>query len=199
MSSINFRRMMAPKREPLFPRTHTPAPVTAVHALQQRMMEFYRDNTRCVINAPRRSGKSMLLIMQAILSNTDVIIITNKRMTSETLTRMMTDFCDTNNIEYDSQSWRNNVTGGISVEFRNILITEHNRDIESLIRGSTNAAVFIDEYDYIPLAQLPIREVTNVLLIGTPTGRSATITEGQIGLFAGLNINDDGENRWNSQ
>ena len=188
MSSINLRQMMAPKREPLFKKESFKA-VVSIHPIQQRMMDFYSENPRCVIITPRQCGKSLFLIMQAVLSYKPVVIVVPNETNREIMYGNLKQFCNDNTIDYTESP----AQSGIVVNNKLIRIKSVDRVTSYILR--TNESIYIDEYDYIDLKGLGLADKTDVLLVGTGRnghGTSAGLTVDEIGLFAGLNINDDG-------
>ena len=179
---------MVPKQEPLF---NYPAgsKLIEVHPLQERMREFYKNNPRSVITAPRQSGKSVFLIMQATLAREPVLIIAHNTSASKMLSQMLRQLCKDNSIEYTQTIVKGPGQYCISIGINKIMITTPFAANGYISSGLYT--VYIDEYDLIDLKMLNLQHLNNALLVGTSTGKSANLTQAQIGLFAGLNVNED--------
>lgn len=177
---------MAPKQEPLF---KSDAKMTDIHPVQQRMREFANDNHRCVITSPRRSGKSVFIIMQALLERAPVLILTHNTGAAKLLYDQLRQFCKDNEVPYTQHSMLDNTTLGVSVNNNVIRIVPY--QYADRFMPSGQYILFIDEYDLMDLRTLKLQDLSKAVLIGTATGRSEKLTREQIGLFAGLNINGE--------
>jgi len=175
--SINLRKSNRTKREKEMRRYGN-----SISTHQQAMMNFYKENRRCVINAPRQSGKSTFLIMQAILSNDDTIMIAKTKPMVEFNKTLMHDFCCKHNIDHQVRRDR-------------IVLTKTNTEVRfaspsrfnDLVRGFYGN-VFIDEYQFIDINELNLIDISHCIMIGTHTLNEFDFNPIGAGLFAGLNI-----------
>ena len=165
--------------------------IDSIHPLQQRMMDFYRTNPRCVIHAPRRSGKSILLIMQAMLSDKHVDIVVGKQTMVNHMKSELYRFCADNDIEYVSSS------NGLIVNDRNVRIVTYSQleyHSERQYHLDNDTAYMFDEYLFNRTIRLPLHDIDNVLLIGTPFGDlNDALNPDYTGVFAALIVNDGDE------
>jgi len=181
MSNINLRKMMAPKAEPLFAKDASTM-ITSVHPIQKRMMDFYEENNRCVITAPRRCGKSAFIIMQSFLTDSNSLIISPNSSMNMSMKHDMRKFMTDNGMVFESNM------NGFRINGKIINIVSHANANSFLVEF--NGLILIDEYDMIDMRDLNVINKDKVCLVGTPTGRSSRLTVDQIGLFAGLNVNE---------
>ena len=156
----------------------------SISPIQYKMMKFYKDNRRCVINAPRQSGKSTFLIMQALLSNNDTIIIHDTLNMAKLNKTEMHNFCLINNIQHKVFSTH------ILLEKTNTIVKfiTKNEAISNLYGYSGN--VFIDEYQFIDINKFNLSKIDYCIMIGTHKLNEYEFEPDGNGLFAGLNITE---------
>lgn len=162
-----------------------------IKPIQVKMMDFYAENPRCVIHAPRQVGKTVFLAMQALMSNhynTLIILPTSNMVTI--MKDVIKDICDNNNITYTFNREIGKATftiGGYHI----VCCSRYMVDTPNIDVGNFDE-VMIDEFYYMDM-NIPLLNHERVILIGTnvnnrePNNMHVEVT----GIFAGLNINED--------
>jgi len=148
--------------------------------IQNKMMDFYSNNNRCIIMAPRRCGKSIFLCMQALANkHRNTLLISNNKAMCNTLFQQMIDVSISNNIGYEINDDIISING-----YHNKFATYN--EVKTKKLQYIFDEIFIDEYQFMP-TDLDLLNVSNLILIGERTGPyhfDPNIT----GIFAGLNI-----------
>ncbi len=179
---INLRRMGLPKKASPFKYKHKS--LISISALQQKMMDFYKENNRCVIHTPRRAGKDIFLIMQAMLTDKPIYMVCPNRGMVSCMRKDFMRFCYDNRIRNITSTSKSINVGEKKITF----ITMDELDYRGSL--SNNNAYFFNEYTMYDAIHLPLAELDDVILIGTPGGKNTFIDGDVTGMFAGLIIND---------
>ena len=181
---INLRRMGRAKPAP-FAVDH----LTQLSPIQTKMLEFYNENPRAAIIAPRQCGKSTFIAMQAVLSkNKNTLIICHSQDAARQLANTVETVCNQNKIKYKKSHRLQTVI--ITIAGYHIQCSSRNILDRSDFSGFNE--VFVDEFYFIDM-DLPLYHIENVILIGSNEHNREPINmdASRTGVFAGLNINED--------